>query len=89
LGDEHSDFLGIEEKGRSLEGEGDAIAGAIEETDAEIVFECLDLLAYRRLGDKKFFSCTAYAVGLRDLFEVGKLIEIHTFSYRYDKYNVF
>ena len=43
FGNQSCNFLGVNEKNGSLWSEGDAIAGAIEETNAKIVFERLDL----------------------------------------------
>ncbi|MGA8343591.1 MAG: hypothetical protein WB781_16785 [Candidatus Sulfotelmatobacter sp.] len=55
LGNEFRYLPGIGEQERSLRREGDAIAGAIKETDAEIVFESFDLKRYGGLGEEKVF----------------------------------
>ena len=50
------DLFGVAEEGRSLRGEGDAIRGAIEETNSEIVLEGLDLERDGRLGQKQMLG---------------------------------
>jgi len=59
LGDDGRDFLGVDEKKGSLRSEGDAIAGAIEEANAEIVFERFDLERDGGLCEEKVFGCLA------------------------------
>jgi hypothetical protein len=55
LGNEGGYLLGVGEQEGSLRSQGNAIAGAIEETDAEIVFEGLDLERDGGLGEEKVF----------------------------------
>jgi hypothetical protein len=53
-------ILGTTEATRSLGSKGDAIRGAIEEANAEIVFERFDLKRNCGLGEKKVFRRTLW-----------------------------
>ena len=66
-------------------GEGDAIAGAIEEADAEIVFQGFNLKRYRGLGQEKVLGCLTkiqmFCDGAKDfeaeVFELGHSMIIY------------
>jgi hypothetical protein len=60
FGNECRYFVGVTEQEGSLGSEGDAIGGAIEEANAEIVFERFDLKRNCGLGEKKVFRRTLW-----------------------------
>ena len=56
LENEGRDFSGVAQQKRALRSECNAVAGAIEEADAEIVFESFDLKGDGGLGEEKMFG---------------------------------
>ena len=56
LGNEGGDLFRVGEQDSALRSKRDAVAGAIEEADAEIVFEGFDLKCDGGLGEEKMFG---------------------------------
>jgi hypothetical protein len=70
-------------------GQENLFADAVKEPFAKFVFERPDLFADRRLGDVELRGRAAQTARFGDFPEIGKLVKIHTFSYRFYEMNDF
>jgi hypothetical protein len=67
------DLSSLVRKDRSGSGEFHVASRTRQQQNTYFLFQCLDLLAKRRLGNAQFFGCTPKVQFLRDLYEVSQM----------------
>ena len=67
---------GFSEKSLAIAGQANALLAALEQRQAQALFELGDLPAQRRLGNMQAFRCTADVLFLGDGDEVAQLANV-------------